>query len=321
MKIGLIGERHNFIAFSMLKALMDCQGLQLSFFIEADIDIVKREKIYGESFDYGWLKKFKKLGMPLKHKTQVDCKNLADAVNIQYIAPQNHSINQGLPSQMYEYPEADYVLIAGCDQLIDKNGLRLAKKKIINYHYSPLPAYRGKNSLFWQWYNREPFIGYTFHEVDLGVDTGTIIYQNIVPYNPDDDIRVVAKQVIETSSKSVCELFNCLMSETKKLLADEIKESYYPAKKYLELTTVTPHRSREEIIGLINRLGHVRLKNGLVIRTIVAESSINAIEYKVEKDGIVLPLADGHLKVKPFSRLPFALLRFLIGNKLIQRLE
>lgn len=50
-------------------------------------------------------------------------------------------------------------------------------KKIINIHPGILPQYRGVNPVNWSLKNKEKFHGVTIHEIDKGIDTGSIISQ------------------------------------------------------------------------------------------------------------------------------------------------
>ena len=49
--------------------------------------------------------------------------------------------------------------------------------KAINYHDSLLPRYAGINSTTWAILNSELFHGITWHQIDNGIDTGSIFYQ------------------------------------------------------------------------------------------------------------------------------------------------
>jgi len=52
--------------------------------------------------------------------------------------------------------------------------------RILNIHYSLLPAYRGVHSTVWAMINGEPEVGFTLHEADALVDNGPIIWQEKV---------------------------------------------------------------------------------------------------------------------------------------------
>tara|TARA_B100001094_G_C18151353_1_gene783850 strand:+ start:1008 stop:1604 length:597 start_codon:yes stop_codon:yes gene_type:complete len=51
----------------------------------------------------------------------------------------------------------------------------LVNKKAFNFHPAPLPNYRGVGLSSWLLINEETKAGVTLHEIDSGVDTGSII--------------------------------------------------------------------------------------------------------------------------------------------------
>ena len=319
MKIGIIGERYNFISYSMLSKALICKGIDVLWFVDATLPIKKKEELYGKKFYHGFF--IEAIGGIISflkkrdRKRLYDCKQLCISKNVLYILPKNNSVNSGLPQNMYLNPKVDYVLIAGCDQILNEKGLKLAKRDIINYHYSPLPAYRGKFVVFWQWYNKEPFIGYSFHKVDLGVDTGEVIYQSVVDYKLNESLNDVTKRVVAESSECLPHLFECLSKEEKVLITTPIKSSFYPAKKYLDLITINRSKTINDVLKVFQRTGYLRLKNGLVIKKIIEINKNHVENYSVVPEGIIVPLADGYLKVKVFNTRLDRILRFLIGKR------
>ena len=147
MKIGLIGERHNSLSYAMLERVLDCPGVELLWFVDGAVTPQLSRKLYGGNYDEGVLggivQKLREAKRRAGSPGDQDCKALCRSRGIAYIFPKRRSINRGLPQRMYADPQAEFVFIAGCDQLIDAEGMRLAKRKFVNYHYSPLPAYRG----------------------------------------------------------------------------------------------------------------------------------------------------------------------------------
>jgi len=319
MKIGIIGERHNFMSQTMLKESLACRGVEVVWFLEAGIPVGKQEKLYGRKFDYGpilnTIKRSKGILKINNHNGAIDCCKVCNKEGIAYIVPQGLSLNDGLPEEMYRQPQVDYALIAGCDQILKEKALRIARKKIINYHYSPLPAYRGKYIAFWQWYNREPFIGYTFHEVDLGVDTGKIIYQGKVDYDPAEMYDTVIRRVVTESGKQLNEVYDCLEQSRQVLLAGEREESLFKSRDYLNLVTAGRSQQVEQMQEVFERTGWFRLKNGLVISQIIDYGQGKTDNYQVDSEGVVIPLADGYIKGRVISPVPFWLFKLLVGKK------
>ncbi len=326
MRLGIIGEKHNFISYSMLTQAFACPGVEIAWFTEALLASNKRETLYGQTFDFGLVMKVARVMAALVRRStpivpEHDCKAFCETNGIPYIVPSNFNINGGLPAPMYEQPEADYVLVAGCDQLLNENGLKLAKKAVLNYHYSPLPAYRGKFVVFWQWFNKEPYIGYTFHKVDLGVDTGEIVFQGKVDYSPDETLTDVTRRVIAESSARLGDLLECLAGNKKVLLDGPLAPSYYPSKKYLELLTVTCAKSVAEVMAVFERVGRLRLSNGLAIAKIVEASENRLNDYEIAGQIISVPLRDGHIKVEPAGLPASAILRNILLPRIMKSLR
>ena len=324
MTVGVIGERYNPISYLMLSQLLTSDEIQVSFFIDGSLPKRHKEKLYGKGFNYGkavgfWIALKRRLVERLPHR--LDCLDLIAKCDhkVTFIVPQNASINTGLPAKMYNEPLVDYLLVAGCDQLLKECVLRLARKKAINYHYSLLPSYRGKFPVFWQWFNREPFIGYTFHEIDLGIDTGAPLYQGCVSYDPSQPHTEAQRKVVEESSQVVVEMLRCVRAGRVRLHSEKVPESYYHSEKYHALITIDEAKTRKEVGEVIRRLGFVRLKNGLEVKELVGTGDERITGYRIDKDGIAVPVRDGYVKVRPAStKLRYRIKRLVLGKRLIE---
>lgn len=71
----------------------------------------------------------------------------------------------------------ELIVIFSMSQLLNEDILRLPSLGVINLHPSYLPAYRGANPDFWQYYDMEMEPGVTVHYVDKREDSGDIIFQ------------------------------------------------------------------------------------------------------------------------------------------------
>jgi methionyl-tRNA formyltransferase len=69
----------------------------------------------------------------------------------------------------------------------------------VNFHASLLPAYRGKHPLFWALRNGERRAGLSVHLMDLGFDTGDILYQVRVRVHPDDTVASLYERITARS--------------------------------------------------------------------------------------------------------------------------
>ncbi|MFD1162231.1 formyl transferase [Hwangdonia seohaensis] len=75
------------------------------------------------------------------------------------------------------------------------NGTRIISKKVltsidgtfINTHAGLTPLYRGIHGAYWSKVNKDGHCGVSVHLVDPGIDTGGILYQDLIETNEDDN--------------------------------------------------------------------------------------------------------------------------------------
>ena len=65
--------------------------------------------------------------------------------------------------------------------IIKPSVLQSCRYKAINLHPSLLPRYRGCSSLTWALINNEAEVGFSYHYIDDGIDTGNILLQRALP--------------------------------------------------------------------------------------------------------------------------------------------
>ena len=101
-------------------------------------------------------------------------------------------------------------------QLVVVSGAPLLKKiiidavegRIINLHPGYAPEYRGRYGAYWPVYNKEPeLVGVTVHFVDSGIDTGKILLQQQIDFNPNDTLKIVT---YKQQATGVALLVKCL---------------------------------------------------------------------------------------------------------------
>lgn len=98
--------------------------------------------------------------------------------------------------------EIELVILAGYLKIVSPKLVNEYRNKIINIHPSLIPAFCGKG-----YYGEKvhqgvidygaKVTGATVHFVDEGADTGQIIMQKTVEVKQDDDIKKLAKRVLE----------------------------------------------------------------------------------------------------------------------------
>jgi len=112
---------------------------------------------------------------------------------------------------------ANIFLSAGYKPLIKQD--LIDTKKCLNIHYALLPKYRGMHPVVWGILDNEEYLGWTLHEIDIGVDSGPLVYQY---YSKNDGIRTAWSYVLEFD-KNIEENLSWIMQSylNKKLLPKE----------------------------------------------------------------------------------------------------
>jgi len=95
--------------------------------------------------------------------------------------------------------QVDLVVLAGFMRIVTAELLDGFPERIINVHPSLLPAFPGVHSQKQAFDYGVKVTGCTVHFVELGVDSGPIIAQAVVPVLPDDDaerlrLRILAEE-------------------------------------------------------------------------------------------------------------------------------
>lgn len=86
----------------------------------------------------------------------------------------------------------DLLLLGGC-RILRRPVLATARMAVLNGHPGRLPDYRGVDVISWAIYNGErPSV--TIHKVNEGVDTGEVISQRDLRWEPGDDIDTIRRK-------------------------------------------------------------------------------------------------------------------------------
>ena len=109
--------------------------------------------------------------------------------------------NDALIAEIDEY-NVDLIVLAGCLVVLPEKLIQKYEGKIINIHPSLIPAFCGTG--FYGLKVHEAALergvkvtGATCHFVDVGTDTGPIIYQKTVEVLPDDTPKTLQQRVME----------------------------------------------------------------------------------------------------------------------------
>lgn len=199
-----------FIKFLIMKILiLATESLNSNFLInslskEYKLDILFENKVSKKAF---WTNRIKRLGVnkvigqflflfcslfiQILNKKKIQNLlgkenyhiNKNENVSINYI----DSVNSETTIKNLKSLNPDLVILNGT-RIISKKVLSSINCLFINTHCGITPKYRGVHGGYWAIYNKDlENYGVTIHKVDIGVDTGDILYQEKVKYDSKDN--------------------------------------------------------------------------------------------------------------------------------------
>jgi methionyl-tRNA formyltransferase len=95
--------------------------------------------------------------------------------------------------------QPDLFIAVGYMNLLKEAILSVPRIVAANFHASLLPAYRGRHPVFWALRNGERSSGLTVHVMDVGLDTGDILYQVRVRTRKRDTVASLYDRIMERS--------------------------------------------------------------------------------------------------------------------------
>jgi methionyl-tRNA formyltransferase len=151
-----------------------------------------------------------------------------------------------------EKNKPDVVLVKTFPYLIPADLLSIPKYGFINFHYAPLPQWRGPNPLFWMIRNRETGGGVSVHRMDVSFDSGPILLQQSVTCPADVNFGFYYTQLAYVGAHLTAPLLYGLVSgNLKETAQDHDQAKWYrrplPSDLFIDWNTM----EAEEITALI----------------------------------------------------------------------
>ncbi|MDR2349127.1 MAG: phosphoribosylglycinamide formyltransferase [Deltaproteobacteria bacterium] len=111
-----------------------------------------------------------------------------------------HANREGFERRLLEVLEpyrADLIVLAGFERVLGETFLNAYPQKVINIHPALLPSFPGHRVWQDQLDHGVKLAGATVHFVDVGVDSGPIIIQGVVPVLDADDADTLADRILQ----------------------------------------------------------------------------------------------------------------------------
>lgn len=97
--------------------------------------------------------------------------------------------------------DADVGLCAGWGWRLGPDALSATRLGIVNGHPSLLPRWRGPNPFGWTLRAGDPVVGFTYHFMDEGFDTGPLLAQGSRPLSDEDTMQSMFEHVRALSAE------------------------------------------------------------------------------------------------------------------------
>jgi len=204
-------------------------------------------------------------------------------------AIEEHQINLGLVMTFpYKIPPAIY---------------KLPEKGFYNVHPGPLPQYRGADPVFQQIVNREKFAGVTLHQLDEGMDTGSVVMGEMLKIEQSDTYGLLNSKLALLSAKLTRTLTKLIGLDLAipSRLQDETKARYFKRQGVADIVINWQTMDADSIIALINACnpwnkGAVARMNNQVIRMLIAEK-LPGNSFGNQQPGTILSIEEKGLIV------------------------
>jgi len=125
--------------------------------------------------------------------------------------------------------EPDLLIVVAFGQILRKRLLDIPKWGVINVHGSLLPSLRGAAPIQWTILNDDSKTGLTVMQMDEGMDTGPILFQEEVPVLKDETAgRLYDRLAVMAGDLMVRSLKRMSVSIVKPIPQDDTRATYAP---------------------------------------------------------------------------------------------
>ncbi len=132
----------------------------------------------------------------------------------------------------FKYSECDYLFSIVNSSVISNSILIKTRCYAINYHDAILPKYAGVHAVPWAIINDEVTHGITWHLMNASIDSGDILYQEIININHDDTTVSLSLKCYNQALKSFPLMLSQILSNNSIIKRQNLElRTYYSRKK------------------------------------------------------------------------------------------
>ena len=220
----------------------------------------------------------------------------------------------------------DVIVVAAYGQILPREILALPKFGCVNIHASLLPAYRGAAPINWAIINGETRTGITIMQMDEGMDTGAILFQESIPIDPRDTAGTLTEKLSQIGSWLVVESLSRIEAgEIKAVPQDPVKATLAPLLKKedglidWELTASAIHNRVRGLSPWPGTYGSLDGKLIKILETAVVPGSADPGMLTLQgKDALTVGTGKELLRIlslQPEGKKPMSAVEFLQGHR------
>lgn len=147
----------------------------------------------------------------------------------------------------------DVVLVKTFPYKIPASVLNIPKHGFINFHYAPLPGYRGSNPLFWMIREQVAMGGVALHRMDENFDTGPVLLQKQVPFNSGDTFGMCSTRLAYAGLELTGALLQSLPGGTLKAIPQENEKGrWYGRPSAADMSISWSSMNASQVVALAN---------------------------------------------------------------------
>jgi len=208
-------------------------------------------------------------------------------------------VNQQLASWAIN-AQVNFIWVLTFPYIISKEAINYLSVPIFNFHFAPLPKYRGAQPVFWMIKNQEKKGGISIHELTKKIDAGPI--HHFEPYKIHDQ-ETFGSYMYNISQLNIQAIHNFLLPQIKGERKQSIKAQNEAASNYYQKPTSSDVQiswnsmTAEQIEALCRACnpwnkGAITTLEGKAFRVIEVEI-INDVIHEQEKAGSIIYKRNG----------------------------
>lgn len=164
----------------------------------------------------------------------------------------------------------DLIVVAAFGQILPQELLDIPRLGCVNIHASLLPRLRGAAPIQWAVINGDRESGITLMQMNAGLDTGDILFQESVPIGPDETGESLYEKLAKLGGEMIVRHLPAIEAgEINPIRQDDEKSSYAPMLRK-EMGEINWSGSAEQIArslrGMLPWPGAYTLLNGHVLK-------------------------------------------------------